>query len=68
LTSATSDSISISGVTTSSKCSLAATNLTAAGITSTLAGYYTVSTGTFTLNHAATLAAGATYGVSCSGI
>jgi hypothetical protein len=69
LTTATSDTIGISGVTTSSKCSFSPTNSTAAGLTSTtLAGYYAVSAGSFTLNHAATTASGATFGVSCSGI
>jgi len=66
LTAATSDSATMTGITTSSKCSFTATNATAAGIVSTLAGYYTVSSGSFTLHHVATSAAGATYGVLCS--
>jgi len=66
LTAATSDSATMTGITTSSKCSFTATNATAAGIVSTLAGYYTVSSGNFTLHHVATSAAGATYGVLCS--
>ena len=48
LTAATSDSVSIAGISTSSKCSFTATNSTAAGVATTLAGYYTVSTGSFT--------------------
>jgi hypothetical protein len=66
LTAATSDSITVTGVSTASKCSFTATNSIAAGITSTLAGYYAVSANTFTLNHAASIASGATYGVICS--
>jgi hypothetical protein len=67
LTTATSDAITITGVTTSSKCSFTATNATAAGLTNvTLAGYYAVTANTFTFNHAATTANGATYGVMCS--
>jgi len=66
LTAAASDSITITGLSTASKCSFAPTNSTAAGITSTLAGYYAVSANTFTLNHAASIASGATYGVMCS--
>lgn len=66
LTTAATDSVSIVGVSTSSKCSFTATNATAAGVASTLAGYYTLASGTFTLHHVATTAAGATYGVLCS--
>ena len=66
LTSATADSLTIAGVSASSKCSFSATNATAASVAGTLAGYYTVSANTFTLNHVATSAAGATYGVVCS--
>lgn len=66
LTTATSDAITITGVTTASVCSFDATNSTAAGITTTLAGFYSVTANTFTLNHAATVAAGATYGVICT--
>ena len=66
LTAATADSVSIAGVTASSKCSFTPTNATAAGVVSTLAGYYTVAAGSFTLHHVATSAAGATYGVLCS--
>jgi len=66
LTAAVTDSLTITGVTTSSKCSFAATNATAAGVVGTLAGYYTLSANTFTLHHVATSAAGATYGVLCS--
>lgn len=66
LTTATSDFMIIPGVTASSKCSFVPVNSTAAGIASTLNGYYTTSANTFTLNHAATIAAGATYSVICS--
>lgn len=66
LTAATTDSLTIAGVTTSSKCSFTATNATAAGVVGTLAGYYTLSANTFTLHHVATSAASATYGVVCS--
>ena len=66
LTAATADSLTITGVTASSKCSFSATNATAASVANTLAGYYTVSANSFTLNHVATSAAGATYGVLCS--
>ena len=66
LTSAAADSVTIAGVSASSKCSFSATNATAASVASTLAGYYTVSANTFTLNHVATSAAGATYGIICS--
>lgn len=66
LTSATADSLTIAGVSVSSKCSFSANNAAAASVAGTLAGYYTVSANTFTLNHVATSAAGATYGVICS--
>ena len=66
LTSATADSLTIAGISASSKCSFAPTNAAAASVAGTLAGYYTVSANTFTLNHVATSAAGATYGVVCS--
>jgi len=66
LTAATSDSVTIAGLTASSKCSFSATNATAAGVASTLAGYYTVAANSFTLHHVATTAAGATYGLMCT--
>lgn len=67
LTTATSDAVTITGVTSSSKCSFSATNATAAGLTATTGAlYYGVTANTFTLNHAATTAAAATYGVVCT--
>lgn len=66
LTTATTDNVSIFGVSAASKCSFTATNATAAGVASTLAGWYTLTANTFTLHHVATSAAGATYGVMCS--
>ncbi len=66
LTSATTDNVTILGLSTTSKCSYSATNATAAGVAGTLAGYYTLAMNTFTLHHVATSAAGATYGVVCS--
>ncbi len=67
LTTATSDSVSINGVTASSKCSFTPSNSTAAGVVSTLAGYYTTTTNSFALHPMlATSASGATYGVICT--
>lgn len=65
LTTATSDSLTLTGVSESSVCSFAPTNSTAANV-GTVLGYYSLSTNVFTLNHAATVASGATYGVLCT--
>jgi hypothetical protein len=66
LTTATTDSVTILGLTTASKCTFSPSNATAASVTATLAGYYTVASNSFTLHHVATSASGATYGVMCT--
>ena len=64
LTTATSDAATIQGVTTSSKCSLAATNATAT--TTTILPWLAYTANTVTVNHAATVGNGATYSVLCT--
>ena len=66
LTAATSDSLTMQGVTTSSHCTFSPSNATAT--TATILAYYSVTTNTFTLTHAATVGNGATYGVMCTSI
>lgn len=65
LTAATTDSATITGVTTSSKCTFSPTNSTAAAAT-VLAFVSSVSANTVVIGHAATVANGGTLNILCS--
>jgi len=65
LTAATSDSVTIPGVTANSHCVAFATNSTAAAAT-TIAYKSSVSANTVTLTHVATTASGGTFDIICS--
>lgn len=65
LTTATTDSATIAGVTTSSKCTFSPTNSTAAAAT-VLAFVSSVSANTVVIGHAATVANGGTLNILCS--
>ena len=68
LTTATSDTVTITGVSSTSHCVAFPRNVTAAGLTATTGAVYigTPSTNTVTFNHAATTASGANYDVLCT--
>lgn len=63
-TAATSDAVTITGITTSSTCSFEATNATAAA--ATVVPWYAVTTNTVTINHVATTASGGTVAIMCT--
>jgi hypothetical protein len=65
LTTATSDTASITGVTSSSVCTFSPTNATAAAAT-VIAYVSAVSTGSVTITHAATVANGGTLNIICT--
>jgi hypothetical protein len=65
LTAATSDTASITGVTSSSVCTFSPENATAAAAT-VIAYVSAVSTGSVTITHAATVASGGTLNIICT--
>jgi hypothetical protein len=65
-TAATTDSVTIAGITTSSKCTFSPSNSDAATTLPTVQPYITVTANTATLNFAATATVGATYNVLCT--
>jgi hypothetical protein len=64
LTAATSDSVTVAGLPTTASCTFSPSNSTAT--TPTILPWYSIAANTFTLNHAATVGAGASFGYICS--
>lgn len=65
-TAATSNSTTITGITSTSRCSFEATNATSGNPATVPQPYYTVAANTFTLNYSTTATAGGTFAILCT--